>query len=73
MELVFYGFFEEFVGEWKVFVVLFLCILFVEFMFKYGLDKLDLWNLIVMFDVSEMFWGLGFKVFVGMFEKNDKV
>jgi aspartyl-tRNA synthetase len=40
---------------------------------KYGTDKPDLRNPIVMQDVSEHFRGSGFKVFAGMLEKNPKV
>jgi aspartyl-tRNA synthetase len=40
---------------------------------KYGSDKPDLRNPLVMQDVSEHFRGSGFKVFAGMLEKNPKV
>ena len=40
---------------------------------KYGTDKPDLRNPIVMQDVSEHFRGSGFKIFAGMLEKNPKV
>lgn len=39
---------------------------------KYGSDKPDLRNPIVMSDVSEHFRGSGFKVFAGMLEKDPK-
>ena len=39
---------------------------------KYGTDKPDLRNPIVMQDVSEHFRGSGFKVFAGMLEKDPK-
>ncbi len=40
---------------------------------KYGSDKPDLRNPIVMADVSEHFRGSGFKVFAGMLERDPKV
>ena len=40
---------------------------------KYGSDKPDLRNPIVMQDVTEHFRGSGFKVFAGMIEKDPKV
>jgi aspartyl-tRNA synthetase len=40
---------------------------------KYGTDKPDLRNPIVMQDVTEHFRGSGFKVFAGMIEKDEKV
>ncbi len=43
-----------------------------EAMQKYGSDKPDLRNPIVMQDVSEQFRGSGFKVFAGMLERDAK-
>jgi aspartyl-tRNA synthetase len=64
--------FEEF-GDGKPVTPLFPRIPYDEAIAKYGSDKPDLRNPIVMQDVSEHFRGSGFKVFAGMLEKDPKV
>ncbi len=71
MEPVIRGTFEEFAGGKPVTKVL-PRIAFDEAIAKYGTDKPDLRNPIVMQDVSEHFRGSGFKVFAGMLEKDAK-
>ncbi len=63
--------FEEF-GEGKPVTQQFPRIPYDEAIAKYGTDKPDLRNPIVMQDVSEHFRGSGFKVFAGMLEKDPK-
>lgn len=46
---------------------------YAEAMTKYGSDKPDLRNPIVMQEVTEHFRGSGFKIFAGMIEKDDAV
>ena len=71
VEPVLRGLFEEF-GEGKPVTPTFPHIRYDEAIAKYGTDKPDLRNPIVMQDVSEHFRGSGFKVFAGMLEKDAK-
>ena len=71
VEPVLRGLFEEF-GEDKPVTAKFPHIPYDEAIAKYGTDKPDLRNPIVMQDVSEHFRGSGFKVFAGMLEKDPK-
>jgi aspartyl-tRNA synthetase len=73
IEPVLHGVFDEFSGETKVTPAPFPRIPYAEAMAKYGSDKPDLRNPIVMEPVTEHFAGSGFKVFAGMIEKNPKV
>ncbi len=66
------GLFEEF-GEGKPVTQTFSRVPDDEAIAKYGTDKPDLRNPILMQDVSEHFRGSGFKVFAGMLEKDPKV
>jgi aspartyl-tRNA synthetase len=73
VEPVLAGVFEEF-GEGKsVTKPPFPRIAFDEAMLKYGTDKPDLRNPIVMSDVAEVFRGSGFAVFAGALEKGNVV
>jgi aspartyl-tRNA synthetase len=65
MEPVMRGVFEEF-AEGKPVTPEFRRIPYDEAMLKYGTDKPDLRNPIVMEDVSEHFRGSGFKVFANI-------
>ena len=67
MEPVIRGVFEEF-GGGKPVTPRFPCIPYAEAMQKYGSDKPDLRNPIVMQDVSETFRGSNFKVFARLLE-----
>jgi aspartyl-tRNA synthetase len=69
MEPVIRGVFEEFAGG-KAVTPAFPRIPFAEAIAKYGTDKPDLRNPIVMQDVTEHFRGSGFKVFAQMLEKD---
>ncbi len=71
VEPVLRGLFEEF-GDGKPVTPQFPRIPYDEAIAKYGSDKADLRNPIVMQDVSEHFRGSGFKVFAGMLEKDPK-
>jgi aspartyl-tRNA synthetase len=71
MEPVIRGVFEEFAGG-KVVTPTFPRIPFAETIAKYGTDKPDLRNPIVMQDVTEHFRGSGFKVFAQMLDKDAK-
>jgi len=71
VEPVLRGLFEEF-GGGKPVTPKFPHIPYDEAIAKYGTDKPDLRNPIVMQDVSEHFRGSGFKVFAGMLEKDVK-
>jgi aspartyl-tRNA synthetase len=71
MEPVLRGVFEEFARGKKV-TPSFPRIPYAEAISKYGTDKPDLRNPIVMQDVTEHFRGSGFKVFAGMIEKDAK-
>ena len=71
VEPVLRGLFEEF-GEGKPVTAKFPHIPYDEAIAKYGTDKPDLRNPLLMQDVSEHFRGSGFKVFAGMLEKDPK-
>ena len=71
VEPVLRGLFEEF-GEGKPVTQTFSRVPYDEAIAKYGTDKPDLRNPILMQDVSEHFRGSGFKVFAGMLEKDPK-
>ena len=71
MEPVIRDLFEEF-AEGKPVTPVLPRIPFDEAMAKYGSDKPDLRNPIVMEDVSEHFRGSGFKVFAGMLERDPR-
>jgi aspartyl-tRNA synthetase len=73
MEPVMTGIFEEFAPKgWPV-TKHWPKITYDDAIRKYGSDKPDLRNPIVMQDVTEHFRGSGFKVFAGMIEKDPKV
>ncbi len=72
VEPVLRGLFEEF-GEGKPVTAAFPRIPYDEAIAKYGTDKPDLRNPLLMQDVSEHFRGSGFKVFAGMLAKDPKV
>jgi len=69
VEPVLRGVFEEF-GDGRPVTPKFPRIAYDEAIRKYGSDKPDLRNPIVIEDVSEHFRGSGFKVFAGMLEKD---
>ena len=71
VEPVLRGLFEEFGGGLPV-TQKFPLIPYAEAMQKYGTDKPDLRNPIVMEDVTETFRGSGFKIFAGMIERDEK-
>jgi aspartyl-tRNA synthetase len=71
MEPVLRGVFEEF-AKGRPVTASFPRIPFAEAIAKYGTDKPDLRNPIVMQDVTEHFRGSGFKVFAQMLEKDAK-
>jgi aspartyl-tRNA synthetase len=71
VEPVMRGVFEEFAGG-KPVTKVFPRIAYDAAIQKYGSDKPDLRNPIVMADVTEHFRGSGFKVFAGMIEKDPK-
>jgi len=71
VEPVLRGVFEEF-GGGKPVTPQFPRIAYAEVMRKYGTDKPDLRNPIVMQDVSEIFRGSGFKIFARILETNPK-
>jgi aspartyl-tRNA synthetase len=71
VEPVIRGVFEEF-GEGKQVTPKFPRIPYSEAISKYGVDKPDLRNPIVMQDVSEIFRGSGFKIFARILETNPK-
>jgi aspartyl-tRNA synthetase len=71
VEPVMRGLFEEF-GNGKAVTAHFPRIPYEEAIQKYGSDKPDLRNPIVMADVTDHFRGSGFKVFAGMLEKDAK-
>jgi aspartyl-tRNA synthetase len=71
VEPVMRGVFEEFSGG-KPVTAKFPRIPYDDAIAKYGSDKPDLRNPIVMADVTEHFRGSGFKVFAGMIEKDPK-
>jgi len=69
VEPVIRGVFEEFAGDKKV-TPKFPLIPYAEAIAKYGTDKPDLRNPLVMQDVSEAFRGSGFKIFARILEIN---
>jgi aspartyl-tRNA synthetase len=69
VEPVMRGVFEEFSGG-KPVTKVFPRIPYAEALAKYGSDKPDLRNPIVMADVSEIFRGSGFKIFAGILDKS---
>src|SRR5215468_5508414 len=69
VEPVIRGVFEEF-GDGKPVTPKFPRIPYGVALRKYGVDKPDLRNPIVMQDVSDIFRGSGFKVFAGIFDKS---
>src|SRR3569832_2165324 len=71
VEPVLHGTFEEF-AEGKHVTPKFPLIPFAEAMSKYGTDKPDLRNPIVMQDVSEAFRGSGFKIFANILANDSK-
>jgi aspartyl-tRNA synthetase len=71
VEPVMRGLFEEF-GQGKLVTPKFPRISYDEAIQKYGSDKPDLRNPIVMQDVTEHFRGSGFKVFAQLVEKHSK-
>ncbi len=73
IEPVLHGVFEEFADGRVVSAQPFPRIPYAEAMAKYGSDKPDLRNPLVMSDVTDHFRGSGFKVFAGMIEKDDAV
>ena len=73
IEPVLAGVFREFADARVMSEDAFPRIPYAEAMRKYGSDKPDLRNPILMEGVTEHFAGSGFKVFAGMIEKNPKV
>jgi aspartyl-tRNA synthetase len=71
VEPVLRGVFEEFAGG-KPVTVKFPLIPYAQAIRSYGSDKPDLRNPIVMQDVSDIFRGSGFKIFVRILETNPK-
>ena len=69
IEPVLHGIFEDFGGGKKVTPLPFPRIPFAESMLKYGNDKPDLRNPIVMTDVTDVWQGTDFKIFAGAIEK----
>jgi aspartyl-tRNA synthetase len=72
VEPVMRGVFEEFAGG-KAVTPKFPLIPYAEAIRKYGTDKPDLRNPLVMQNVSEAFRGSGFKIFAGMLASDPKV
>ncbi|MBI1366804.1 MAG: aspartate--tRNA ligase [Alphaproteobacteria bacterium] len=70
IEPVLHGVFEEFANGKTVTEAPFPRIPYAEAIRKYGSDKPDLRNPLVMQEVSDHFRGSGFKVFAGMLEKD---
>ncbi len=69
IEPVLHGVFEEFAGDRKVSSLPFPRIAYKDSMLKYGNDKPDLRNPIIICDVSEAFRGSDFKVFARLVEE----
>ncbi|NKB20631.1 MAG: aspartate--tRNA ligase [Alphaproteobacteria bacterium] len=69
IEPVLHGIFEEFGGGKKVTPLPFPRIPYAESMLKYGSDKPDLRNPIVMTDVTDIWQGTDFKIFASQIEK----
>jgi aspartyl-tRNA synthetase len=72
VEPILRGVFEEFGGD-KPVTQSFPRIPYAEAIRKYGSDKPDLRNPIIMQEVTEHFAGSGFKIFAGMIEKDPEV
>src|SRR5215212_8158636 len=68
VEPVMHGLFEEF-SDWEVTATPFPRITFRDAVLRYGTDKPDLRNPVVIADVTDAFRGSGFKVFAGAIEK----
>ena len=73
LEPVLHGVFEEFAGDRQVSALPFRRIPYRESMLKYGSDKPDLRNPILISDVSEQFVGSGFGRFASIVESGDVV
>ena len=73
IEPVLHGIFEEFGGDKNVTPLPFPRIPFAESMLKYGNDKPDLRNPIVMSKVTEVWEGTDFKIFASAIEKGSVV
>jgi len=73
IEPVLHGVFEEFAGDRKVSALPFRRIAFAESMLRYGSDKPDLRNPILIADVSEIFRGSGFGIFAKAVEAGSVV
>ena len=73
IEPVLHGVFEEFAGERQVSPLPFRRIPYKESMLRYGNDKPDLRNPILISDVSEHFLGSGFGRFASIVESGDVV
>jgi len=73
VEPVLHGIFEEFGQGRKVTPAPFIRIPFEESMLKYGSDKPDLRNPIIIADVGEVFLGSGFGIFSSLVEKGGVV
>jgi aspartyl-tRNA synthetase len=73
IEPVLHGVFEEFAGGRAVTPPPFPRIAFKEAMLKYGTDKPDLRNPIVIHDATETFRGSGFRIFAGMIDGDPNV
>jgi len=69
LEPVLHGVFEEFGNDKKVTQYPFPRIAYKDSMLKYGSDKPDLRNPIVISDVSDAFAGSDFKIFAGLIKK----
>jgi aspartyl-tRNA synthetase len=63
VELLMTGVFEEFGGDWSITQGPYPHIPFAESMLKYGSDKPDLRNPLIISDVTESFRGSGFNIF----------
>ena len=68
VEPVMHGLFTEF-SDWEVTPAPFPRISFADAMLRYGTDKPDLRNPVLIADVTEVFRGSGFKVFAGAIEE----
>jgi aspartyl-tRNA synthetase len=73
IEPVLHGIFEDFGGGKKVTPLPFPRIPFAESMLKYGNDKPDLRNPIIMTDVTDVWQGTDFKIFASAIEKGSVV
>ena len=73
IEPVLEGIFREFGGGWAVTPAPFPRIAYAESMLKYGNDKPDLRNPLVIADLTDVFVGSGFGVFEGMIAKGGRV